>query len=54
VVQHFDACEGDTLVPDPDVAADGSVPNKRAAQPVGAGARRASTEDTTDLDELPF
>jgi single-strand DNA-binding protein len=34
-----------------------SAPNERAAQPVqpvGAGARRASTEDTTDLEDLPF
>ncbi len=31
-----------------------AVQNERPAQQVGAGARRGSTEDTTDLDELPF
>ena len=31
-----------------------SAPDERAAQPSGAGARRASTEDTTDLEDLPF
>jgi single-strand DNA-binding protein len=32
-----------------------AAPNEQAAQqPVGAGARRASTEETADLDELPF
>ena len=31
-----------------------TVQNERPARPVGAGARRASTEDTTDLDESPF
>jgi single-strand DNA-binding protein len=34
-----------------------SASNERAAPPVppvGAGARRASTEDTTDLEDLPF
>ncbi len=31
-----------------------SASNEGAAQPAGAGARRASTEDTTDLEDLPF
>jgi len=31
-----------------------SAPIERPAQPAGAGARRVSTEDTTDLEDLPF
>jgi len=31
-----------------------SAPNEPAVQPVGVGARRVSTEDTTDLEDLPF
>jgi len=31
-----------------------SASNEGAAQPAGAGARRASTEDATDLEDLPF
>jgi single-strand DNA-binding protein len=37
-----------------DEASTGSAPNGRPAQPVGAGARRAPADETTDLEDLPF
>src|SRR2546422_2717641 len=31
-----------------------AAPTERPPQPIGAGARRASAEDTTNLEDLPF